>query len=61
MQIADVPGRGEPGTGEINYPFVLYHLARKGYQGAVGLEYWPSAGQPEDSFGWLADYRAARA
>ena len=56
IQIADVPGRHEPGTGEINYRFVLDHLARKGYQGAVGLEYRPSTGRPEVSFGWLADY-----
>jgi hydroxypyruvate isomerase len=54
IQIADVPGRGEPGTGEINYPFVLGHLDRKGYGGYVGLEYRPSAGAAEDSFGWLA-------
>lgn len=59
IQIADVPGRHEPGTGEINYPFLLAHLGRKGYQGAIGLEYRPSAGQPEDSFGWLADFRKA--
>jgi hydroxypyruvate isomerase len=57
IQIADVPGRHEPGTGEINYRFVLDHLARKGYQGAVGLEYRPSTGRPEDSFGWLEGYR----
>ena len=44
IQIADVPGRHEPGTGEINYPFVLDHLERKGYRGAVGLEYQPSGG-----------------
>ena len=56
IQIADVPGRHEPGTGEINYRFVLDHLARKDYRGAVGLEYRPSAGRPEDSFGWLEDY-----
>jgi len=59
IQIADVPGRHEPGTGEINYRFVLYHLARKDYQGAVGLEYHPAAGRAEDSFGWLEDYRRA--
>jgi len=61
IQIADVPGRHEPGTGEINYPFVLDHIGGRGYQGAVGLEYHPSSGRAEDSFGWLADYRAARA
>jgi hydroxypyruvate isomerase len=56
VQIADVPGRHEPGTGEINYPFVLDHLERKGYRGAVGLEYRPSAGT-DASFGWLTEYR----
>ena len=60
IQIADVPGRGEPGTGEINYRFVLDHLDRKGYQGYVGLEYRPSAGRPEDSFGWLEDFGRPR-
>src|SRR6266700_1794664 len=59
IQIADVPGRNEPGTGEINYRFVLDHLDRKGYQGAIGLEYRPSTGRAEDSFGWLAGYRRA--
>ncbi len=56
VQIADVPGRGEPGTGEINYRFLLGHLGRQGYHGYVGLEYRPSGGQPEDSFGWLEEY-----
>ena len=59
VQIADVPGRHEPGTGEINYPFILDHLDRNGYRGAVGLEYRPS-GATGDSFGWLDDYRARR-
>jgi hydroxypyruvate isomerase len=59
IQIADVPGRNEPGTGEINYRFVLDHIDRNGYRGAVGLEYRPSAGQPEESFSWLQDYRKA--
>jgi hydroxypyruvate isomerase len=57
IQIADVPGRNEPGTGEINYPFVLGHIDRKRYRGAVGLEYRPSTGRAEDSFGWLEQYR----
>jgi hydroxypyruvate isomerase len=52
-----VPGRHEPGTGEINYPFVLDHLDRNGYRGTVGLEHRPS-GATGDSFGWLDDYRA---
>jgi len=60
IQIADVPGRNEPGTGEINYPFVLGHVDDRGYQGAVGLEYHPSTGRAEDSFGWLEHYRRTR-
>jgi hydroxypyruvate isomerase len=59
IQVADVPGRHEPGTGEINYPFLLGHLDRKGYAGAVGLEYHPSTARTEDSFGWLEAYRPA--
>jgi hydroxypyruvate isomerase len=57
IQIADVPGRHEPGTGEINYPFLLSHIAAKGYQGAIGAEYHPSTARPEDSLGWLDEYR----
>jgi len=53
VQIADAPGRNEPGTGEVNYRFVLDHLERKGYDGFVGLEYRPSTGDTDDSFGWL--------
>ncbi len=61
IQIADVPGRHEPGTGEINYLFVLDHLESRGYQGAVALEYQPSTARTEDSLAWLRDYQAARA
>jgi len=52
IQLADNPGRHEPGTGEINFPFLLGHLDRIGYAGWVGCEYKP-AGRSEDSFGWL--------
>ncbi len=52
IQIADNPGRHEPGTGEINYPFLFDHLDRIGYQGWVGCEYRPS-GPTADSFGWM--------
>src|SRR5581483_1398905 len=52
VQVADVPGRHEPGTGEIHYGNVLAALERAGYDGYVGLEYRPS-GKTEDSFGWL--------
>ena len=53
VQVADSPGRGEPGTGEIHYPFVLGELERLGYAGYVGLEYSPTTSRTEDSLGWL--------
>ena len=46
IQVADVPGRCEPGTGEISYPAVAAALDRLGYTGVVGLEGWAS-GDPE--------------
>ena len=42
VQVADVPGRCEPGTGEVNYPAVARALAEAGYRGVVGLEAWAS-------------------
>lgn len=56
VQIADVPERHEPGSGEINYPNVLAELDRLGYQGWVGCEYRP-AGVTEDGLGWMDAYR----
>ena len=41
IQLADNPGRNEPGTGEINYSFLFEHLDRIGYDGWVGCEYKP--------------------
>ena len=55
IQLADNPGRHEPGTGEINYSFLLPHLDRLGYRGWVGAEYRPRAGT-EEGLGWLAAY-----
>lgn len=55
VQIADSPGRGEPGTGEIHYPFVLAELEALGYDGFVGLEYNPTTPTTEESFGWLPE------
>lgn len=52
VQIADPPGRHEPGTGEINYPNVLAALDEAGYAGYVGLEYNPR-GTTENSLEWL--------
>ncbi len=43
IQVADVPGRCEPGTGEINYPAVARALADQGYQGTIGLEAFASS------------------
>jgi hydroxypyruvate isomerase len=44
MQIADVPDRHEPGTGELNFRFLLAEIDRLGYGGAIGCEYHPAAG-----------------
>lgn len=52
IQLADNPGRHEPGSGEINFPFLLQHLDHIGYTGWVGCEYKPS-GRSEDSFSWM--------
>ncbi len=52
IQIGDVPGRHEPGTGEINYPNVFAALERLGYTGYIGLEYRPS-GETDASLAWL--------
>jgi hydroxypyruvate isomerase len=51
MQLADNPGRHEPGTGEINYAFLFTHLDRIGYNGWIGCEYKP-AGSTEAGLGW---------
>ena len=59
VQFADHPGRHEPGTGEINYSFVMRELDRLGYSGWVGLEYVPVGGVVE-GLGWLQAYRAGR-
>ena len=53
IQLADNPGRNEPGTGEINYPFLFAHLDRIGYSGWIGCEYKP-AGSTEAGLGWRA-------
>jgi hydroxypyruvate isomerase len=53
VQIADSPGRGEPGTGEIQYPFVLSELENLGYTGHVGLEYNPTTETTEENLSWL--------
>lgn len=52
IQVADNPGRNQPGTGEINYPFVFRKIEESGYAGWIGLEYIP-ASDTVASFGWL--------
>ena len=52
MQVADSPGRGEPGTGEIHCPYVFAALEELGY---VGLEYGPTTEKTEDSFTWIPE------
>jgi len=51
VQLADNPGRNEPGTGEIHYPFLFAHLDRIGYSGWVGCEYKPAT-TTEAGLGW---------
>ena len=55
VQIADNPGRNEPGTGEINFGFILSELDRLGYDGWVGCEYKPKPGTSE-GLGWMKPY-----
>jgi hydroxypyruvate isomerase len=55
MQLADVPGRHQPGTGEINFDFVLRHVDAIGYAGWIGCEYNPSGGTLE-GLKWAQPY-----
>ena len=56
MQLADTPGRHEPGTGEINYTFLFGAIDAAGYDGWIGCEYVPAAGT-EAGLGWFAPYK----
>jgi hydroxypyruvate isomerase len=58
IQIADPPGRNEPGTGEINFPFLFGLLDRLGYAGWIGCEYKPQ-GRTEDHLSWARPYLTA--
>lgn len=55
IQLADNPGRNEPGTGEINYPFLFAHLDRLGYAGWIGCEYKP-AGTTLAGMAWIKEF-----
>ncbi len=52
IQLADNPGRNEPGTGEMNYPFLFRHLDAIGYSGWIGCEYKPKTSTVE-GLGWI--------
>ncbi|MCC5884482.1 MAG: hydroxypyruvate isomerase [Halomonas sp.] len=56
VQLADNPGRHEPGTGEIHYPFLFAHLDRLGYDGWIGCEYKPKT-TTKEGLGWLDSVR----
>jgi len=58
IQLADNPGRHEPGSGEINYPFLFDFLDRIGYTGWIGCEYKPAATTVE-GLSWIAPYLTA--
>ncbi len=60
VQIADNPGRNEPGTGEINYPFIFGMLDAEGYEGWIGCEYKPAAATTA-GLGWFAPYAKSAA
>jgi hydroxypyruvate isomerase len=55
IQLADNPGRHEPGTGEINYPFIFRFLDGIGYDGWIGCEYKPTA-TTEAGLDWVRPY-----
>jgi hydroxypyruvate isomerase len=59
IQLADNPGRHEPGTGEINFPYLFKFLDRIGYSGWIGCEYKPAAATSA-GLGWFAPYVAKR-
>ena len=57
VQVAGVPERHEPDTGEVNYPYLFDLLDKLGYDGWIGCEYRPR-GRTEDGLGWFAPYLA---
>jgi len=55
LQVGNVPGRHEPGTGEIHFPYLFAQFERLGWQGWIGCEYTPS-GPTLDTLGWARPY-----
>lgn len=60
IQVADNPGRHQPGTGEINYLKIFEHLQATGYEGFIGCEYNP-LGETDDSLHWLRKWQKSEA
>ena len=60
IQIADVPDRHEPGTGEVNFPWLFGYLDKIGYEGWIGAEYNP-AGNTVKGLGWAKPYLGKKA
>lgn len=59
IQIADNPGRHEPGTGELNFPWLFNRIAALNYDGWIGCEYAP-AGDTHQVLQWAAPYLGNR-
>lgn len=57
IQLADAPGRHEPGTGELNWAFIFAEIDDAGYQGRIGVEYIPSTSSTIDTLTWMEAYR----
>lgn len=55
IQLADNPGRNEPGTGEINYAWLFRHIDAIGWRGHIGCEYKPRT-TTQDGLGWIKQY-----
>jgi hydroxypyruvate isomerase len=55
LQLADNPGRNEPGTGEINYSFLFDYIDKLGYTGWIGCEYKPAT-TTSSGLGWIKPY-----
>lgn len=56
IQFADTPGRHEPGTGEINYPFIFSLIDSLGFKGWCGAEYVPTTARTQDGLSWMEPY-----
>ncbi len=56
IQVGDVPGRQEPGTGEIRFPFVFEQIEALGWAGWIGCEFTPSSTPTEACLDWGRDY-----